>query len=81
MLMGRSTTEVCTMTSRKSLKLDLSWCVAPAALLAGCLLLGPAEAVGSEPRPNYDESKVPKYTLPDPLVLPTRRRPTDAATW
>ncbi|MBI3468141.1 MAG: acetylxylan esterase [Planctomycetes bacterium] len=30
---------------------------------------------------NYDESKVPKYTLPDPLVLANGEKVTDAQTW
>ena len=30
---------------------------------------------------NYDESKVPAYTLPDPLVLQSGERVKDAATW
>ncbi len=30
---------------------------------------------------NYDESKVPSYTLPDPLVMSDGRRVTDAGTW
>ena len=30
---------------------------------------------------NYDESKVPKYTLPDPLVTTDGQRVTDADTW
>ena len=30
---------------------------------------------------NYDEAKVPRYTLPDPLVLVSGQRVTDAATW
>ena len=30
---------------------------------------------------NYDEAKVPPYTLPDPLVMADGRRVTDAATW
>jgi len=30
---------------------------------------------------NYDESKVPKYTLPDPLLLANGQRVADAATW
>ena len=30
---------------------------------------------------NYDESKVPPYTLPDPLVMSDGRRVTDAGTW
>ncbi len=31
--------------------------------------------------PNYDEAKVPKYELPDPLLLENGRRVTDARTW
>jgi hypothetical protein len=30
---------------------------------------------------NYDESKVPKYTLPDPLVCADGTKVTDAETW
>ena len=30
---------------------------------------------------NYDESKVPPYTLPDPLLMSDGRRVTDAGTW
>ena len=30
---------------------------------------------------NYDESKVPKYTLPDPLVMQDGRKVADAKTW
>lgn len=30
---------------------------------------------------NYDESKVPEYTLPDPLLLSDGTRVTDAHTW
>jgi hypothetical protein len=33
------------------------------------------------PPANYDESKVPHYTLPDPLLLGDGRRVTDAAAW
>ena len=29
----------------------------------------------------YDESKVPKYTLPDPLTLLNGKKITDAQTW
>jgi hypothetical protein len=30
---------------------------------------------------NYDESKVPKYTLPDPLILANGKKVTNAKTW
>src|SRR5258706_14225856 len=30
---------------------------------------------------NYDEAKVPPYTLPDPLVLPNGQRVRSAAIW
>jgi hypothetical protein len=30
---------------------------------------------------NYDESKVPPYTLPDPLILPNGKRITTAEQW
>lgn len=30
---------------------------------------------------NYDEAKVPQYTLPDPLTLATGEKVTDAETW
>ena len=34
-----------------------------------------------QPETNYDESKVPQYTLPDPLELCDGQRVTDARTW
>jgi hypothetical protein len=37
--------------------------------------------VAQPPGTNYDESKVPTYTLPDPLVLSNGARVTDAKTW
>ena len=38
--------------------------------------------VGAQPEGfNYDEAKVPAYTLPDALVLNNGKRVTDAATW
>lgn len=39
------------------------------------------QAQTKPPEPNYDESKVPAYTLPDPLVLSDGQRVTDAETW
>src|SRR5262249_60892269 len=32
-------------------------------------------------KPNYDEAKVPKYTLPDPLVMLDGTPGKDAKTW
>ena len=48
----------------------------PAAALVLCL-----DALGQRPAPNYDEAKVPKYTLPDPLVMRNGERVRDAKTW
>jgi len=54
-----------------------------AACLVFCLLaavlVGTANTGADEA--NYDESKVPKYTLPDPLVMLDGRKVADAATW
>ncbi len=36
---------------------------------------------GQPPGANYDEAKVPKYTLPDPLVMQNGERVRDAETW
>lgn len=58
----------------RSLPLDIS-----IALLLALLAAGPSAAQQSET--NYDESKVPRYTLPDPLVLSDGSRVTDAQTW
>jgi len=49
------------------------------AVLAGLLI---APEIQAQPKgTNYDESKVPKYTLPDPLVLANGDRVTDAEMW
>jgi hypothetical protein len=41
-----------------------------------------ASQIRAQPKgANYDESKVPKYTLPDPLVTAGGDRVTDAETW
>jgi hypothetical protein len=44
-------------------------------LVAVCVLNADAQQT------NYDESKVPKYTLPDPLVLGDGTKVKDAKTW
>src|SRR4051794_14231241 len=38
-------------------------------------------AIAQEPKINYDETKVPAYSLPDPLVLSGGERVGDAETW
>jgi hypothetical protein len=48
-------------------------------LSAAWLAILPAAAQG--PKTNYDEGKVPKYTLPDPLVLRNGDRVRDVKTW
>lgn len=45
-----------------------------AAMLAACAAAQPADV-------NYDESKVPKFVLPDPLLFPDGRRVTDSKEW
>jgi len=48
------------------------------AALAVCFLLAATEDAEAV---NYDESKVPHYTLPDPLVTADGQRVTDPDTW
>ena len=48
------------------------------AALAGVLC---AAALAQPAGTNFDESKVPPYTLPDPLVLADGRAVRDAKTW
>lgn len=47
--------------------------------LASLWLVPPTQAQPKDT--NYDESKVPKYTLPDPLVMANGDRVADASTW
>lgn len=51
--------------------------------IAAILLAAVASpVVADEPPPvNYDESKVPQYTLPDPLMMADGRKVADADTW
>jgi hypothetical protein len=48
----------------------------PALLVAAALVAG-----AQQNDANYDEAKVPKYTLPDPLTLQNNRPVRDAKTW
>ncbi len=45
------------------------------------LALGLATMAAAADSPNYDEAKVPAYTLPDPLVREDGSRVTTAAAW
>lgn len=51
------------------------------ALSVGYLLVLGGQAVAELPPVNYDESQVPAYSLPDPLVCTDGTRVQDAATW
>ena len=53
----------------------------PLVLTAFLLAVLPFPAFAQSKRFNYDESKVPKYTLPDPLVCRDGTKVTDKATW
>jgi hypothetical protein len=44
-------------------------------------VFGCASASAQQAQANYDESKVPQYTLPDPLTLSNGERVKDAAGW
>ena len=50
-------------------------------LLLMTALLAPATAGAQQSEVNYDEAKVPPYTLPDPLVASDGTRVRDARTW
>lgn len=45
------------------------------------LFLGCCASAQDQPEINYDESKVPSYTLPDPLMLRSGERVRDDKTW
>jgi len=46
-----------------------------------CLLFLTASVMAQKFTPNYDESRVPAYTLPDPLVWENGQRLSDPADW
>ncbi len=50
-------------------------------LFAGTLLIPQSVQAQNNFVPNYDESKIPDYELPDPLVTEGGDRVTDAAMW
>jgi hypothetical protein len=49
--------------------------------LIKALLFAAVLSYGQPPGVNYDEAKVPKYTLPDPLLMQNGERVRDAETW
>ncbi len=53
----------------------------PLMALAGCLLITPMVNAQGKFVANYDESKIPAYTLPNPLVTEAGDQVTDAAMW
>jgi len=48
-----------------------------------CIALANSFALAAPPLPEaiYDEAKVPKYTLPDPLSMQNGERVTTAEAW
>ncbi len=50
-------------------------------LLVLVLMSSTLLAQANDYRPNYDESQVPQYTLPDPLRLESGMPVTNAETW
>ena len=61
-----------------SISFNVSRCVL-VALSIGCLLMSTSTSSAEEF--NYDEAKVPEYTLPDPLVTSSGQRITTADAW
>ena len=55
--------------------------VAAFAATAVILLAQAPQLPPNYPKAQYDESKVPKYTLPDPLVMANGKRVKNARTW
>ena len=51
------------------------------ALLALAGIVAGTRAAAQAAEANYDEAKVPPYTLPDPLVMANGDKVTDAETW
>ena len=56
-------------------------CCEPSLVCFGVLLFLASLAFAQKSATNYDEAKVPKYTLPDPLVMADGTKVTDAEAW
>lgn len=50
-------------------------------LFVTAALLHPVIAMAQKFEPNYDESKIPEFTLPDPLTTESGNPVTDERTW
>ena len=50
-------------------------------LLITSVTVGACTVIAQQPQANYDETRVPKYTLPDPLVFQSGERVSNAALW
>lgn len=63
-------------------RMNLAACHFPLFVITFSALLATVPIANAQPAgTNYDESKVPKFTLPDPLILANGKPVTDAATW
>ena len=51
-------------------------------VLVGCVLFAePPQLPTNYPKAQYDESKIPQYTLPDPLIMLDGEKVADTNTW
>jgi oligosaccharide reducing-end xylanase len=59
-------------------KAGIVWLV----VLVGCVLFAePPQLPTNYPKAQYDESKIPQYTLPDPLIMLDGEKVADTNTW
>lgn len=58
-----------------------AWCQFGLLATGIVVLLAATGSAQQVPKANYDESKVPKYELPDPLTLESGAKVRDAETW
>jgi hypothetical protein len=70
------------MSATRSSSLARKVGAAPLFVALGCVLFAQApELPPNYPKAQYEESKVPPYTLPDPLVLLNGKKVPNAKTW
>jgi len=56
-------------------------CAGTATMLLTFALMSSDMSAPAQPKANYDETRIPPYTLPDPLMLANGTKVTDAKTW